>query len=91
LSRRKAPTGVAKLGLEKLHECIVDLGRTAPVSDKIPPGVRGVTLGHWRDYLAKAAIINMGASHREQFRRIRVTLETGGFIGIWNDFVWPAT
>lgn len=37
-SKRRAPTGAARLGLEKLHECIVDRGRTPPVSDKIPGG-----------------------------------------------------
>jgi hypothetical protein len=89
--RRKQPTGAAKLGLEKLHECIIERGNVAPASDKIPAGVVGVTLAHWRDYLAKAAIINMEGSYREQFRRIRVTLETGGFIGVWDDFVWPVT
>jgi hypothetical protein len=89
--RRKPPTGAAKLGLEKLHECIIDLGRSAPASDRVPAGVIGVTLTQWRDYLARDAIINPEGGYREQFRRIRVTLETGGFIGVAEDFVWPVT
>ncbi len=39
----------------------------------------------------KLAIINPKGNHREQFKRIRVTLQNAKIIGIWEDFVWPVT
>jgi AAA domain len=80
-----------KAALHALHECIADGSTARPVDAHVPAGVTGVTLAQWRDRLLKLAIINAEGNHREQFKRIRVTLQNAKIIGIWEDFVWPVT
>lgn len=86
--RPKQPTGVAKLGLAQLNNCLADQSVDLPRDANIPLGLKGVTLEAWKTYLLAAAIINHEGNPREQFRRIRVTLQSTGIIGVWNDFVW---
>jgi hypothetical protein len=84
---RPAPTAA----LHVLYECIADKPAAIPADPHVPAGVTGVTLDDWRDLLLKRAIINAKGNPREQFRRIRVTLQNAKIIGIWEDFVWPVT
>jgi hypothetical protein len=92
-----SPKGKAKLsptalaGLRCLHDCLADLGKSAPASNHIPPGVRSVTLKEWREYLFKHNLINREGSYREQMRRLHVTLKNAGVIGIWDEYVWSVT
>ncbi|HVC52760.1 MAG TPA: AAA family ATPase [Stellaceae bacterium] len=81
-------TGSAKLGLDQLHNAMAAGSEEIPRSEHVPQGVTGVTLTVWRQYLEQAGIINREGNPREQFRRIRVTLQERGFIGVWGDFVW---
>jgi hypothetical protein len=81
-----------KAALHALFECIADEGQPSPdTTGHAPKGVTCVTLDQWRDRLLKLAIINAKGNHREQFKRIRVTLQNARIIGIWEDFVWPVT
>jgi AAA domain len=82
---------IPKAALHALHECVADGPTLAPLDAHVPAGVTGVTLDLWRDRLLKLAIINAKGNHREQFKRIRVTLQNSSTIGIWDDFVWPVT
>jgi len=84
----KQPTGAAKLGLQQLENCLADKAADLPRSEHIPVGRKGVTLDQWRGYLLGASIISPDGNPREQFRRIRVTLQSAGIIGVWSDFVW---
>jgi len=65
-----------KAALDALFECIADNPTSPPRDPHVPAGVTGVSLDTWRDRLMKLAIINAKGSHREQFKRIRVTLQT---------------
>jgi hypothetical protein len=89
--KSKKINAAAKQALDLLHECVASGAVTAPPSDHIPAGVRGVTKAAWRGYLEKGGIINPDGSPREQLRRIIVTLKDAGLIGVWDDFVWPVT
>jgi hypothetical protein len=83
---------VPKAALHALFECIADQGQPSPdATGHAPKGVTCVTLVQWRDRLLKLAIINGDGNYREQFKRIRVTLQNSKIIGIWEDFVWPVT
>jgi hypothetical protein len=83
---------IPKAALHALNEALADEGRPHDdTSGHIPKGVTCVTLDAWRDRLMKLAIINAKGNHREQFKRIRVTLQNAMAIGIWEDFVWPVT
>jgi energy-coupling factor transporter ATP-binding protein EcfA2 len=84
----KPPSGAAKLGLAQLNNCLAEQAIDLPSNSHIPLGFRGVTLEAWKNYLLAAAIINREGNPREQFRRIRVTLQSSGIIGVWDDFVW---
>lgn len=80
-----------KAALHALFECIADGATPQPSDPHVPEGVTGVTLTVWRDRLLKLGIINPEGNYREQFKRIRVTLQNAMTIGIWEDFVWPVT
>nr|WP_256378743.1 AAA family ATPase [Bradyrhizobium sp. URHD0069] len=86
---RLSPKTVA--ALRALHNCIAEIGSQPPAGSRAPQASRGVTLDQWRDELLKAALINRKGSHREEFKRIRVTLQNAAIIGIYEDFVWRVT
>jgi hypothetical protein len=81
-------TGAPAVGLAQLRNCINSDAAILPASNHIPTGAKGVTLALWRTHLEKAGVINPDGNPREQFRRIRVTLQDRGFIGVWGDHVW---
>jgi hypothetical protein len=88
--KAKKLTGAAAVGMEQLRNCLAMHAADLPPSEHVPIGARGVTLHTWRQYLEKAGVINPDGNPREQFRRIRVTLQERGFIGVWDGFVWPS-
>ena len=90
-SKKRDLAPIPKAALHALFECIADNATPMPADPHIPAGVTCVTLDAWRDRLMKLAIINAKGNYREQFRRIRVTLQNAKIIGIWEDFVWPVT
>lgn len=83
--------GIPKAALHALHECIADEMTSPPIDEHVPANAKGVTLDVWRDRLLKLSIINAKGNHREQFKRIHVTLKNLGLIGIWEGFVWTVT
>jgi hypothetical protein len=87
---KKLPAG-AKAALGSLVDCIARHGIVAPASAHIPSGAKGVGLSSWREHLMSAQIINREGSYREEFKRLRVTLQDHGKIGVWEEFVWLVT
>jgi hypothetical protein len=87
-TRQGKLSGAARVGFDQLRNCMADHSADLPASAYLPGGTKGVTLTLWRGYLEKAGVINPEGNPREQFRRIRVTLQERGFIGVWDDFVW---
>jgi hypothetical protein len=81
----------AKAALDHLNRCLCDLGKPAPPYPQIPGGVTCVTLNEWRDHLLKAGLLNRDGSYREQFKRVRVTLQNARAIGVWDEHVWRVT
>ena len=75
---------------ERAAQMIAIHGLDLIPTDHVPRGVRGATLEAWKEGLSKAALINRKGNDREQFRRIRVTLQDAGMIGVWEEFVWPS-
>lgn len=83
-------SGIGKVAFDQFKRCMADQAEELPVSAHIPTGIRGVTLTYWRGCLEQAGIINRDGNPREQFRRIRVTLQERGFIGVWGEYAWPS-
>ena len=75
-----------------LFEIIAD-GETVPRPENVhvPVGATCVTRAVFRERVKSLRIINPDGSYRTEFDRICVTLRNAGFIGIWEDFVWPVT
>jgi AAA domain len=87
IQKRKV-SGTAKLGLDQLTNCVIKYVTETPYSDAVPKEAKGVNLDLWYKYLVSAGLVNEDGNPREQFKRIRVTLQESGYIGVWNDFVW---
>jgi hypothetical protein len=81
-------TGSAKVGYDQLANCMADHAADIPFSSHVPKGAKGVTLDQWKGFLEKAGVINPEGNPREQFKRIRVTLQERGYVGVWDNFVW---
>jgi AAA domain len=83
----------AKAALHSLFETIAD-GKLMPKPNDphVPESVTsGTSLSHWRCDALSRGILNREGNNREEFKRIRVALINAGFIGVWEDFVWPVT
>src|ERR1700720_2147060 len=80
-AKRKLPDS-AKLGLEQLKNCLADHATDVPPSSHVKSGTKGVLIKLWRSYLVSAGLINPDGNPREQFRRMNVTLQGGGYIGV---------
>jgi hypothetical protein len=82
---------VPRAALQALNTLVCDEGQDAPRSDRVPKGVRGVTLEAWKTRLRHIGVLNAEGNPREQFRRINVTLQNARAIGVYEGFVWPVT
>jgi hypothetical protein len=87
--RKLSPGAVA--AFRALHNCIAEEGQDPPLGNHAPAGSKGVTSKAWRSHLIKAGLINAEGNYREQFKRIRVTLQNASVIGVWEDFIWTVT
>jgi len=89
----KALTPKAARALEALEDLIRDAGTTIPPeAAKAARGVTsGATLKGWCHILECDGQINPKGNPRQEFKRIRVTLENAGLIGVSGDFVWCVT
>jgi len=90
----KKSGGITKAdrALKVLFDLIND-GETVPRPDDkhVPVAVTCVTHAKWKERLEKRAIINPEGNPRQEFQRIRVTLENNGHIGTWEKLSWPVT
>lgn len=87
---KKAPkelSETAQLGLAQLYNCASKYVTPLPASDHVPNGAKGVKIEEWKQYLFKAGLINQDAGYRTQFKRMCATLQSAGYIGIWDDWV----
>ena len=92
-AKKREPTGKAKAALHSLFETIAD-GKIVPTPNDphIPKSVTsGTSLSHWRCDALSRGVLSAEGNSREEFKRIRVTLQNLGLIGVWEDFVWPVT
>ena len=79
----------AKLGLRALSEAILAHGKPAPTALGLPPDIRVVTQGEWRDELYRQNVISAEAANpRADFTRIQNQLAARDLIGSRNDLVW---
>jgi 5S rRNA maturation endonuclease (ribonuclease M5) len=91
-------TGKAKLSampaaaLRVLWECVADGPQAEkPNNVHVPIAATGVLLATWKNRLRVAGIISPEKHGNTQFDRVRVALINAMKIGVWEDFVWPAT
>lgn len=89
-ARQKKISPAAKQALAMLHDAMIDNAQAAPISEHVPAGIQGVTKSVWRRFCEKGGIINPEGNPRQQLIRLSVTLKDAGFIGVWDDFVWPS-
>ena len=91
-SNRPRPTGAAKVALNALREAVDDLGTPAPASNHIPPGIKVVSVDHWRDYAYRRGISPSDKPRARQaaFQRAVQSLCAAGLVGIWEPHAWPA-
>ncbi len=83
-----------QVALKMLHEALGDAGERPPASNHIPEGIgRVVTKELWRRYCYQGGISAEDTSddaRKKAFQRAVKTLQTAGFIGVWEPHVWVA-
>jgi AAA domain len=79
------------LALAALEECAATRGEPAPAGLGLPAGTIVVQLSAWREGLYRKGVLDRDAkSPREEFKRVRNSLQARGLIGIRDDFTWKA-
>jgi hypothetical protein len=80
-----------RLALAALAEVAVDHGKTPPSTFGLPAGLLAIEVGQWRSELFSRGILDQDAkSPREDFRRVKNSLQARSLIGIRDDLVWRA-
>jgi hypothetical protein len=66
-------------------------GKPLPPSFGLAADLRGVELGQWREEMFRRGILNRDAKNpREDFSRVKNSLQARKLIGVRDDFVWRA-
>jgi hypothetical protein len=80
-----------RLTLAALDECLIGQGQPAPRSLALPAKTNTVTIAAWREELFTRGIIDREAKNpREDFRRVRNSLQARKLIGVHGELVWKA-
>jgi hypothetical protein len=82
--------GIPQRALSELADLILECGCSPPACPHIPPSRKVVTTDQWKDRLARRQLINPDGNPRQQLKRIQITLQKCGAIGIWDQHVWIA-
>jgi hypothetical protein len=90
--KKSGPITKADRAFRELFNLIND-GEIAkrPEDKHVPVAVTCVPHAKWKERLEKRHIINPEGNPRQEFQRIRVTLENDGRIGTWEKISWPVT
>jgi hypothetical protein len=80
-----------RLALAALDECLISHGEQAPPTLGLPANTNTVTIVAWREELFTRGVIEREAKNpREDFRRVRNSLQARTLIGVYGDIVWKA-
>jgi hypothetical protein len=80
-----------RLALDALAECAADQGSAPPASFGLPTGLLTVNVSSWRDELFTRGVLDRDAKNpREDFKRVRNSLQARRLIGTRDDLVWRA-
>jgi AAA domain len=80
-----------RLALAALDECAASIGKATPDSLALPARTIAVPLNAWREELYAQGVLDREAkSPREDFRRVRNSLQARSLIGVHSDLVWRA-
>jgi hypothetical protein len=91
-ANKKALTKGAFLGQRLLGDALLDSGKMAAPSTRIPANTRTIPIETWRQYCYAGMISDSDKpdSKSKAFRRACEELQAAGLIGIWNGQVWIA-
>jgi hypothetical protein len=79
------------LALDALADCAAKQGEPPPESFGLPNGLLAVSVAAWRDAMISRGIIDKEAKNpREDFRRLKNSLQARRDIGIRDELVWRA-
>jgi hypothetical protein len=74
-----------------IAECAASGGTPAPASLELPARTVVVHINAWREELYRKGVLDRDAkSPREEFKRVRNSLQARGLIGIRDDLAWKA-
>ena len=81
-----------RLAVDALEECLSSpAAHKAPAAMQLPASIMVVPIAAWRDEMYSRGVLDRDAkSPREDFRRVRNSLQTRGLIGVHSDLVWRA-
>lgn len=80
-----------KLALDALGGCVLDQGKDVPAAFGLPSGVKAVPIEVWRTELFARGVLDHDApSPREDYRRVKTSLQARQLIGERDGLVWKA-
>ena len=82
-------SGRQRLAIEALDECLIGTGERAPAALGLPAAALTVSIAAWRDELHKRGVVDSdGPNPRQDFKRLRTSLQARHVIGISGELVW---
>ena len=80
-----------RLALAALDECAASSGKPAHESLHLPGRTVVVHLSEWREELYRKGVLDRDAKNpREEFKRVRNSLQARNLIGMRDELVWKA-
>jgi hypothetical protein len=80
-----------RLAMDALNECSAETGQPAAAALQLPASTIVVSMAAWREALYSRGVLDRDAkSPREDFRRVRNSLQARSLIGVHSDVVWKA-
>jgi len=80
-----------RLAVEALANCLLDHGEPSPLSFELPAGIKVVAVDVWRTELfSRGALDQQAKNPREDFRRVKSSLQARHLIGERDGLVWIA-
>ncbi len=88
--KRAKLTGPAKIALDLLGKAINEAGEKPPASNHIPPDILVCPVSLWKRYCETGSVTasDKPDSFDKAFKRAAERLQSLGFIGVWDDWVW---
>ncbi|MGI4795221.1 MAG: AAA family ATPase [Janthinobacterium lividum] len=92
MGKRSRMAPLQSRAMELLQSAILAEPETPTPCDQIPSGVAATLIATWREHCYRGSLSSSEQqdSRKKAFQRAFTSLQAGGLIEVWDEWVWPA-